>query len=74
MSIEEEVNELMGEYEKITRPLFKLNEYNIEKEYNKKCCLFLADKMLQEHFFDDTEYSNRRIEYWQQFKTKIQNL
>lgn len=37
----------------------------------KTCALVVVDKILDEHLFDDCEYSNRRYEYWQKVKEEI---
>ena len=79
--------ELVSEYEKITRPLFKLNEYVIEKEYNKQCALFSVDKIIESRkddgAFDDTKWGNSSeyytphpmyLNYWNLVKIEINKL
>jgi hypothetical protein len=37
----------------------------------KESCNIMIDEIIQEHFYDDTEYSNRRVKYWEEVKKEI---
>lgn len=40
----------------------------------KQCALIEADELLSEHFFNDTDYADRRYKYWQEVKQEIEKL
>jgi hypothetical protein len=40
----------------------------------KESCNIMIDEIMQEHFYVDTEYSNRRLEYWAQVKDEIKKI
>ena len=87
MTPQQKANDLMNEYERITRPLFKLNEYDIEKEYNKQCALKTVDEIIDSReddgAWDDTIWGNTSEyytphpmykKYWELVKEEINKL
>ena len=40
----------------------------------KECCHIAVNEIIDDHFFVDTEYSSRRVEYWRQVKEEIDKL
>lgn len=75
MTPQQKANDLMSEYERITRPLFKLNEYHIEKEYNKQCALIAVDEIIKEYgTYYKIEVNGKYVSYWQQVKEEINKL
>lgn len=87
MTPQQKANDLMSEYEKITRPLFKLNEYHIEKKYNKQCALKTVDEITESReddgAWDDTIWGNGSEyytphpmykKYWELVKEELNKL
>lgn len=64
MTPKEKASELISDFEKITRPVFKLNEYDIEKEYNKQCALKVVDELIK-------NVSDVNSWYWEEVKEQI---
>lgn len=42
-------------------------------ENSKECALICVDEIMDEHFGEDTDYSYRRYNYWQQVRNEIIN-
>lgn len=72
MTPQEKASELISDFEKITRPVFKLNEYDIEKEYNKQCALKVVDEILSVRN-DEGSFLVKGItlDYWREVKEQI---
>jgi hypothetical protein len=72
MSPKEKAKELISDFEKITRPLFKLNEYDIEKEYNKQCALKVVDEILSvRNDAGSFLVKGTTLKYWGEVKEQI---
>ena len=74
MTPQQKANDLMSEYEKITRPLFKLNEYHIEKEYNKQCALKTVDEIINSVVVTNLTVAENQFNYWEEVKEEINKL
>ena len=51
--------------------------YNLESMnifIAKQCALIAVDEILNEFMFDDSDYSNRRYEFYQEIKQEIEKL
>lgn len=47
---------------------------NIYPSSAKQCALVAVDEILNEHMFDDSEYSDRRYDYWDKVKQEIEKI
>ena len=74
MTPQQKANDLMNEYERITRPLFKLNEYDIEKEYNKQCALKTVDEIINSVVVTNLTVAENQFNYWEEVKEEINKL
>lgn len=40
----------------------------------KECALVAAEELIYEHMFDDSAYSDRRHDYWEEVKKEIEKV
>jgi len=60
--------------EKYIKWVNQIEESYSQKEYAKQCALIVVNEILNEFMFDDSDYSNRRYEFYQEVKQQIERL
>ena len=74
MTPKEKAKELFDKYCYAIKTEVTDSGYFTNVIYAKQCALIAVDEILNEFLFDDSDYSNRRFQFYQEVKIKLINL